>query len=173
MYRNSYVPDKMKMGVIVTLYKGGGKRKDDPKSYRAITLSSCLLKLYERCLLESLQNKLHDYIHPLQGGFRKHMGCNMTSFLLRECIAHCNEKGSVLYACFLDAKQAFDRVWHDGLFYKLLQLGVPLSLLSNVIAMHNSMSSCVLYKGFYSDWFAVLQGTRQGLYGPHSYISAL
>ena len=171
MYRSLYVPDKMKMGVIVTLYKGGGKRKDDPKSYRAITLSSCLLKLYERCLLESLQNKLHDYIHPLQGGFRKHMGCNMTSFLLRECIAHSNENGSALYACFLDAKQAFDRVWHDGLFYKLLQLGVPLSLLSNVIAMHNNMSSCVLYKGFYSDWFPVLQGTRQGgVWSPFLYL---
>ena len=171
MYRLSYVPFSLKQGIIITLYKGGGKRKDDPKSYRAITLSSCLLKLYERCLLEKLQKELDGSLHPLQGGFRKSIGYNMTSFLLRECITYSNERGSNLYACFLDAKQAFDRVWHDGLFYKLYELGISSSLLSNVIAMHSNMSSCVLYKGHYSSWFPVLQGTRQGgVWSPFLYL---
>jgi len=47
-------------------------------------------------------------------------------------------------------------VWHDGLFYKLYKLDVPVPLLANIIAMHNDMTSCVLYKGFYSDWLSVL-----------------
>ena len=48
MLKNSYVPAKMKVGVIITLFKGGLKRTDDPNSYRAITLTSTLLKLYEQ-----------------------------------------------------------------------------------------------------------------------------
>ena len=28
--------------------------------------------------------------------------------------------------------------------------------------MHSKMYSCVMYNGYYSEWFPVLQGTRQG-----------
>ena len=31
---------------------------------------------------------------------------------------HSNEK---IYACFVDFKTAFDSIWHDGLFLKLLE----------------------------------------------------
>ena len=73
MIRLSYVPAVMKKGVIITLYKGGNKRKDDPDSYRAITLSSVLLKLLERIVLTRIQlfDNLNPPIHPLQGGFQK------------------------------------------------------------------------------------------------------
>ena len=47
----SYVPPKMIKGVIITLHKGGKKRKDDPNNYKAITLTLTILKLYEHILL--------------------------------------------------------------------------------------------------------------------------
>ena len=47
MLIESYVPGKMKVGVIITIFKGGSKPRDDPNSYRAITLTSSILKLYE------------------------------------------------------------------------------------------------------------------------------
>ena len=53
--------------------------------------------------------------HRLQGGFRKGLGCLMSSLRLQECISYANENRSKLYACFLDSRQAFDRVWHQGL----------------------------------------------------------
>ena len=71
MYRYDYVPCNLKLGTIVTLHKGNGKRKDIPNNYRAITLSSSILKLYEKLLLGRLQNRINSPIHPLQGGFRK------------------------------------------------------------------------------------------------------
>ncbi|MCG7877806.1 MAG: hypothetical protein N0C90_15945, partial [Candidatus Thiodiazotropha endolucinida] len=40
MIKLSYAPINMKKGIIITLFKGGNKRKDDPENYRAITLSS-------------------------------------------------------------------------------------------------------------------------------------
>ena len=43
--RHAYAPKAMKRGVIVTLFKGGNRRKDNPDNYRAITLSSVLHKL--------------------------------------------------------------------------------------------------------------------------------
>ena len=71
----------------------------------------------------------------------------------------------MLYNCIFSniiLLQAFDRVWHDGLIYKLHELGVNITLLKTVIAMLIEMYSRVLHAGHYSDWFTVLQGKRQG-----------
>ncbi|KAH3885146.1 hypothetical protein DPMN_009136 [Dreissena polymorpha] len=58
-------------------------------------------------------------INIQQGGFQESLGCLMTSFMLRESVYFAREHGSKLYVCYLDGRQAFDKVWHDGLFYKL------------------------------------------------------
>jgi len=42
MLRNAHIPETLKQGIIITLYKGGRKRKDEPSSYRAITLTSVI-----------------------------------------------------------------------------------------------------------------------------------
>ena len=39
MFKLSHTSVKMKRGIIITLYKGGRKTKEDPNNYRAITLS--------------------------------------------------------------------------------------------------------------------------------------
>lgn len=52
----SYVLIEMKQKcVIITLYKGGNKRKDFPDNYRAITEFAVILKLLERVLLTRIQ----------------------------------------------------------------------------------------------------------------------
>jgi len=66
-----HVPKKMKVGTIITVYKGGKKVKRNPHSYRAITLSSCILKLFEKVLLRRLESNISLTHHRLQGGFRK------------------------------------------------------------------------------------------------------
>ena len=71
MIKLVHVPVEMKRGTIITLFKDGNKRKDDPDNYRAITLSSVLLKLLERIILTRIQ--LFDTfppIHALQFGFQ-------------------------------------------------------------------------------------------------------
>ena len=98
MYSLSHTPDEMKRGVIITLHKGGRKRKDDPNNYRAITLSSVILKLYERILLHRLEASLHlsEKLDKQQGGFQKQIGCVMTSFCVKEAISFCKENRSKL-----------------------------------------------------------------------------
>ena len=164
MINLAYVPAEMKKGAIITLYKGGNKSKDNPDSYRAITLSSVLLKLLERILLTRIQlfDTVSPPIHAMQGGFQKNVGCLMTSFLLRESIFYAKENGSKLHVCFLDVKKAFDCVWHEGLFYKLYNSGVNKTFCKLIINMYTDMFSCVRGRGYKSAWFPVRRGTRQG-----------
>ena len=163
MYAHGHVPQSLKYGIIITLHKGGRKSKTDPNCYRAITLSSAILKLFERILLEKVQNTITKQLNWLQGGFRPNIGCNMSSVMLRECILYAKENHSKLYVCYLDVEKAFDRVWHCGLFFKLHEyFGIQSELLRIIIELHTNMRSCVIFKGYTSDWFDILQGTRQG-----------
>lgn len=162
MLRHAYIPDTMKQGVIITLHKGGKKRKDDPNNYRAITLSSAILKLYETVLLERCQDTLLGQISVQQGGFQQGLGCLMSSFVLRECIYHSLEQSAKVYLCFLDSKQAFDHVWHDGLIYKLIENNIDATTLLSIRELYRNSKCRVRYQGILSQEFPVLQGTRQG-----------
>ena len=162
MIKYSHIPLEMKTGTIITLFKGGNKRKDDPNSYRAITLTSAVLKLFEKLLYKRIVQSIDTPLNPLQGGFQKNMGCNMTSFILQESINYAKENNSKLYACFLDAQKAFDKVWHDGLFLKLYEMGLDFYLWKLIVSLHTELSSFVLFRGFKSKPFKIRRGTRQG-----------
>lgn len=59
------------------------------------------------------------YINSQKGGFQDGLGSIMTSFLLKESSLYSKELHSQVYDCYLDARQAFDRVRHDDLLYTL------------------------------------------------------
>ena len=86
----------------------------------------------------------------------------MSSLMIKECISYAKENHSKLCVCYLDIQKAFDRMWHNGLFVKLYDLGIRSKLLGIIIDLHTNMKSCVLYKGHKSIYFHKLQGSRQG-----------
>ena len=62
MYNHGHIPEGLKKGIIITLHKGGGKSKSDPNNYRAITLTSCIFKLFERILLQRVETSLNTHL---------------------------------------------------------------------------------------------------------------
>ena len=110
MLQFSHTPTSMKRGIIITFYKGGNKKKNDPNSYRAITLSSVtvVLKLYEKVLLTLCKEDGKAELSKLQTGFQPNMGFMITAFMVREWMHYTEEFGLKLYMCFLDIRQAFD-----------------------------------------------------------------
>ena len=65
-------------------------------------------------------------INLQQGGFQEQPGSliTMMSFILRESVFFSREQDNKLYVCFLDRRQSFDRMWHEGIFYKLLEVHI-------------------------------------------------
>ena len=53
-------------------------------------------------------------------------------------------------------------MWHDGLWYKLLQIGVDKKLWKNIIEMYDSFQCAVSVGGLKTEWFSVTQGVHQG-----------
>ena len=77
-------------------------------------------------------------------------------------------------AVFSDISKAFDKVWHDGLLFKLNQNGItvrPLKLFENYL--HNREQRVVL-NGSFSDYSPIESGVPQrSVLGPHYFLSTL
>ena len=63
---------------------------------------------------------------------------------------------------FLMPPKRFDVVWHQGLFLKLMQLGITDDLWMLYRDLYNGMSSAVKWEGEYCTEFNETQGVRQG-----------
>ena len=166
------IPGGFKHGLIVTLHKGKGKQPTDPNSYRAISLIPVVAKLFEKIIMKRIENiSAWSRLNKLQYGFQKNKNCKMVSYMLQEARDYCCERGSSLHACYLDAQSAFDKVWINGLIYKLHHIGVRGKLLRIIFESLQNCTSRVLSRGFVSEPFAIEQGTRQGsICAPFFYI---
>jgi hypothetical protein len=74
-------------------------------------------QLFERIFLirlESIKTSNNQF------GFKPKSSCNLTIFSLRETIINYVENGSPCYMAALDAEKAFDKLWRDGIFFKLI-----------------------------------------------------
>ena len=63
---------------------------------------------------------------------------------------------------FLDMTKAFDKVWHEGLLFKLKQNGISGSVLKLLSSYLNERKQRVLLNGHESDWGIVESGVPQG-----------
>ena len=66
------------------------------------------------------------------------------------------------FAFFLDIQKAYDTVWHDGLWYKLWDIGVKARMWHEIKKMYMSSRSVVFLEGENSNSFNVEQGMAQG-----------
>ncbi len=48
---------------------------------------------------------------------------------MKETIHYANDRGSTVHVACLDIEKAFDKVWQNGLLYKLHEKGINLTLL--------------------------------------------
>ena len=67
-----------------------------------------------------------------------------------------------LFTCFIDFKKAFDTVWHDGLFFKLQQLGVNGNFLHTLKDIYRKTQCAVKIGDKLTQFFPCKQGVRQG-----------
>ncbi|KAJ2937413.1 hypothetical protein O0L34_g19102 [Tuta absoluta] len=120
--RTSHFPEDWKAGKVIVLPKPGKDRRQ-PSSYRPITLLSHVAKLFERLLLRRIRP--HIQLRDEQYGFR---GAHSTTLQLTRVLHHlADERNRERYTVgvFLDIEKAFDRVWHPGLLFKLLETTLP------------------------------------------------
>jgi len=101
--------------------KTGKKNPDDIASYRPISLLPILSKILEKILLQRLTPIIDEskLIPSQKFGFRKKHGTIEQAHRLVNKIHKDLENKRYCSVAFIDVSQAFDKVWHTGLLYKL------------------------------------------------------
>ena len=160
MLKHGYLPKSLTKGLIVPLIKDKFGDYSDMSNYRGITLSSVFCKILELIIKESCEGSL--ITSDLQFGFKKDHSTTMCSYVVQETIEYFNSRGSPVYACFLDASKAFDRVDHDILFSILRKRGLNPMILRLLEFWYRNLTARVRWSGVLSDEFPVSNGVRQG-----------
>jgi len=97
------------------------KPAEDVKSYRPISLLPILSKVFEKLFIARIQPILQptQIIPDHQFGFRRKHSTVEQVNRITNIIHRALENKQYFTAAFLDISQAFDKVWHEGLLYKL------------------------------------------------------
>ena len=159
-------PSIWKTSFIIPSYKIG-KPLDSPASFRPISLTSCVSKLFERIILSRLLFFLesNSILCPCQAGFRPGRSTLNQILFLSQSISHGFNKprpGSRTILSIIDFSKAFDSVWHPALFHKLISAGLPPCFARWTQSFLCDRRACVVFENHRSRCFRIRRGFPQG-----------
>ena len=159
----STYPDQWKLANVTPIFKKGDKQI---KNYRPISRLPICSKIFEKIIFKNLYSYLNtnNLLTTNQSGFRQgDSTTNRLLYFVNEIHqAFENPKSLDVPAVFLDISNAFDKVWYDGLIFKLKQNGVAGSLLMFFQNYLYNRKHRVVLNGSNSGFSAVESGVPQG-----------
>ena len=172
--RRGLFPKIWKYANVVPVHKKN--EKNLKKNYRPISLLPIFGKILEKLMYDSLYSHLVscNLLNPNQSGFRPSdstinqlISTTHTIFKAFDCNPPLDVR-----SVYLDISKAFDRVWHDGLIYKLKRCGVSGDLLSLIQSFLKDRKQRTVLNGQNSNWGDISAGVPQGsILGPLFFLA--
>ena len=142
-----------------------GKPATEATSYRRISLLPVLSKLFEKLLLKRLKPILDEkqIIPTYQFRFRNKHSTIDQVHRITTLIEKTLEEKKVCFSIFMDVAQAFDKVWHEGLFHEIEQL-LPAEYRQLLKSYLSDWYFRVKQEDEYSELKQIKDGVPQGVY---------
>ena len=169
--KNGTVPACYKESIVTPIHKKGSKV--EAKNYRPVSLTSHIIKIFERVLREKIVHYLetNGLICNIQHGFRKGHSC------LSELLDHIDDIMTGLTdskdtdVIYLDYAKAFDKVDHDLLLKKLRKYGIHEKVIDWIQSFLSDRTQTVVINGVHSFIAIIISGVPQGtVLGPILFI---
>ena len=165
--QSKIVPQGWKEANVTPIFKKGNKSLCS--NYRPISLLNITAKICEKIVFKQLFNYIRDnnLISPHQSGFIPgDSTVNQLVYLYNTFATALNEKKDIRIV-FCDQSKAFDKVWHEGLLYKLKIFGIEGSLHEWFESYLAGRRQRVCIKSSLSSWCDIAAGVPQGsILGP-------
>jgi hypothetical protein len=166
-------PSAFKTALIHPVYKGVGKARNDPGSYRPVAILCALSKVLETVAKEDLEAfmKQHNILHTSQQGFRKGRSCTTALATAHAAWLAAKARGKVVAVVGFDLSAAFDTVGREDLLPKMEAMGIGGRNLKWFRCYLTDARQRVVWDGQVSGVVDVEYGVRQGsLLGPLLYL---
>ena len=158
--RHSYIPKDMLRGEFRPILKNAKGSRNESSNYRPIMISSCILKLFEYCLLPIFKR----YIKPnkWQFGYVPNASCASAGLILKETVLNYTRSGSKVHCAMLDFSKAFDRINVKVLIQKLISSNLPVLIIRVLKYMFENVYVHVSFAQMCGSVWKMGNGTRQG-----------
>ena len=150
------------MGLIVPIFKNGDRY--EARNYRPVTLTSHLIKVFERVMVEKLVKYLEEnsLFNERQHGFRANRSCLSQLMDHYQHILNIMEDGAKADIIYLDFAKAFNKVDHGILMRKMAKMGIAGEILCWIKAFLEGRQQVVRVKDSISCSANVTSGVPQG-----------
>jgi endonuclease/exonuclease/phosphatase family metal-dependent hydrolase len=170
-YGHGRIPTPLKHAKVVAIYKQSGDI-DDPNNYRPISITSIVMRLWERLMKSTMLEAMErfDIPSPHQYGFTKsrstydaifHLLCNVVDSF-DDPSTSSPPKNNYVPTIFIDIAKAYDKVWIPGLLYKLKQLNLDPHFYHFLKAFLTGRTFQVVHSGYTSILQILQAGVPQG-----------
>ena len=156
-------PPQWCQSILYPLHKGGAR--SNPQNYRGLSLLSVWGKIFCKVLNNRLLKRAQsaDVLYEAQAGYKKGYSTIDNIFVLQSLAQkYISKPKGRYYVLFVDFSEAFDKVSHKLLWYKILKYGLSGNILTVLRNMYTQFKSCVSTPVGLTDYFSCGVGTRQG-----------
>ena len=165
--QNQTFPDIWKLAHLCPVQKV--ENANTKNNFRPISLLSAISKVMERIVFSAMYEYFmeNDLLISENSGFKKGDGTiNQLLYIVHNIYKGLDKRNDVCMV-FLDISKAFDKVFHDGLIFKLRQLGIGGNLLNWIKSYLLDRQQQVIVNGQSSDIKNINAGVPQGsILGP-------
>ena len=162
----------LKFGIVIPIYKGFGKDPLSLNSYRGITITSVISKVFESLLLSHMEPTFDaaSIPHMNQTAYRKSNSCSGALFATLEAISRYLTDGSRTHnICLYNLQKAFEL---PILLQRLFDIGINGKCWRLLRDFHKGTTCQARLSGILSRPYLVEKGMKQGsVLSLHSFFS--
>jgi hypothetical protein len=160
IFTHGVIPDDINITHIIPIKKDKNKSINDTNNLRPISISNTLAQIFERLLMTKI-NSINN-THTNQFGYKNKTSCSHGLFTFKETIIWFLENNKHCYAAFLDAIKAFDNLWRQALYLKMMDYGILLSPIILLKIYYDKLAGKIKINNIFSKLFRLMRGVKQG-----------
>jgi hypothetical protein len=152
-----HIPEYFNVSKLTPIPKKG--KAEDPSDYRPISVSTSIATIFEHIVLSKM--KCLEFTHQNQFGYKRRISSKNAYYVVNETINMYVQGDSKMHVVSLDASKAFDKMWRNGLFFKLKDK-IDTAIWRMLYNYYTTSKARIFFENKLGDPINISEGVKQG-----------